>query len=298
MPPPLYLESVNRIVKDTLILKLKTEKTENVEITIADYNQTMWHLSTPPSKPVLLVSVSCKCWPQLSKHGAMDYLKKIYGPMITTAEPSYDVTLSIDLNNPPENAATNPEPLATKVASLYRNMLAGPFHAVFDSVGKPGQPSLIEIPYRPSESMWFKHEGDRVICIFSICFDDPDDGVIGRVFLQEFGKNMGGAPAVSISLKDPPLELQGVRGLKADGYVSFLLESRHLNPKVRDNVINMISQFRNYTHYHIKCSKAYLHIRMRNRVTLLLQVLNRAKQEKPDASKTKTTASGRTFVRH
>lgn len=63
-------------------------------------------------------------------------------------------------------------------------MLAGPFHQAFDNTGKAG--GLSEIPYRPNESVWIKPEGDRVIVLFSICFDDPDDAVIGRVFLQVF----------------------------------------------------------------------------------------------------------------
>lgn len=56
----------------------------------------------------------------------------------------------------------------------------------------------------------------------------------------------------------------------------------------------MICTFRNYLQYHIKCSKAFMHTRMRIRVESLLQVLNRAKQKK--AAKA-TTASGRTFKR-
>lgn len=32
---------------------------------------------------------------------------------------------------------------------------------------------------------------------------------------------MSGAPSVNISLSGPPLELQGVKNLKADGYASF-----------------------------------------------------------------------------
>eukprot|EP01106_Pelomyxa_sp_JSP_P018294 TRINITY_DN822_c0_g1_i1.p2 TRINITY_DN822_c0_g1~~TRINITY_DN822_c0_g1_i1.p2 ORF type:complete len:311 (-),score=67.50 TRINITY_DN822_c0_g1_i1:126-1058(-) len=310
MPPPLYLESLNKIVKDTLILKITNNKTspdkqENVDVTLADFNQALWHIQCapptaggPPSKK-MTISCSCKCWAQLNKAGATPYLQKIYGPMLqATPETNFDVTLAIDLDNLPENGAANPEPLAIKIASLLRNMMAGPFHTIFDSLNAPTPPKsqLYDFQYRPNEAFWIKPERDRVICIFSICFDDPDDVVIGRVFLQEFGKLMSGAPSVDIHLKDPPLELQQIKGLKADGYVSFLLESRHMAPARRDQTINMLIQFRNYVHYHIKCSKAYLHIRMRLRVNLLLQVLNRAKQDKSDAAK--RTASGRPFTKH
>ena len=46
--------------------------------------------------------------------------------------------------------------------------------------------------------------------------------------------------------------------------------------------------------YHIKCSKAYMHDRMRKRVDSLLQVLNRAKAE-PLEPKEKRTITGKTF---
>jgi hypothetical protein len=46
--------------------------------------------------------------------------------------------------------------------------------------------------------------------------------------------------------------------------------------------ISNIQLFRDYLHYHIKCSKAYLHSRMRARISAFLRVLNRAKQEKPE----------------
>ena len=50
-----------------------------------------------------------------------------------------------------------------------------------------------------------------------------------------------------------------------------------------DKTVNLIHTFRDYLHYHIKCSKAYLHSRMRARTSVLLKILNRARPE------TKTT---------
>ena len=65
--------------------------------------------------------------------------------------------------------------------------------------------------------------------------------------------------------------------------------------KLETAVWNMLS-FYAFISFHIKCSKAYWHSRMRARTSSLLQVLNRAKQE-PFSKKDKKTASGRTFVR-
>lgn len=70
----------------------------------------------------------------------------------------------------------------------------------------------------------------------------------------------------------------------------------HFSADNRERTITSLSTFRNFLHYHIKCAKAYMHIRMRKRVDTLLQVLNRAK---PDlvGSTEKKTASGKSFVR-
>jgi actin related protein 2/3 complex subunit 2 len=54
---------------------------------------------------------------------------------------------------------------------------------------------------------------------------------------------------------------------------------------IREETISRIQIFRDYLHYHIKCSKAYMHTRMRARVRDFLKVLNRAKPEVQNAEK-------------
>ena len=61
--------------------------------------------------------------------------------------------------------------------------------------------------------------------------------------------------------------------------MTFVLFPRHFAPGVASSTISHIQLFRDYLHYHIKCSKAYMHSRMRHRVTEFQKVLNRAKTE-------------------
>lgn len=62
--------------------------------------------------------------------------------------------------------------------------------------------------------------------------------------------------------------------------MTFVLFPRHFtNPAVAASTISHIQLFRDYLHYHIKCSKAYMHSRMRHRVSEFQKVLNRAKTE-------------------
>ncbi|ELU37440.1 arp2/3 complex 34 kDa subunit [Rhizoctonia solani AG-1 IA] len=100
------------------------------------------------------------------------------------------------------------------------------------------------------------------------------------------------APQVLYSNREPPLEIRGVQGLNVSddvGYVTFVIFPRHFsNPVVAANTISHIQLFRDYLHYHIKCSKAYMHSRMRHRVTEFLKVLNRAKTESVGEKERKT----------
>lgn len=91
------------------------------------------------------------------------------------------------------------------------------------------------------------------------------------------------APQVLYSNRDPPLEIRHLSGLRSTediGYVTFVLFPRHFaNAATASSTISHIQLFRDYLHYHIKCSKAYMHSRMRHRVTEFQKVLNRAKTE-------------------
>jgi len=234
---------------------------------------------------------------RLKKYGVDDVMQKNYGSLLIGTEQGYDVTLEIDLAKPPQDKAK----LARSVALLKRNALAAPFYKTFSDIEakKPG--SLVEIRYRDEEAIFIKPESDRCIVIFDVLFRDPDDVVMAKVFLQEYQdarRTMSNAPSVLFSQKEPPLELKGVKNLRvgdAQGFVSFVLFQPHIAPGKREKTIDNIETFRNYLHYHIKCSKAYLHTRMRNRVRTFLQVLNRSKSEVQNVEK--KTITGKTFKR-
>lgn len=91
------------------------------------------------------------------------------------------------------------------------------------------------------------------------------------------------APQVLYTTREPPLEIRHVPGLVDSedvGYVTFVLFPRHFaNADIASATISHIQLFRDYLHYHIKCSKAYMHSRMRYRVSEFQKVLNRAKTE-------------------
>ncbi|XP_069472923.1 actin-related protein 2/3 complex subunit 2 [Ambystoma mexicanum] len=297
----ILLEVNNRIIEETLSLKLESaqagNKPEAVEVTFADFDGVLYHISNPNGdKTKMMVSISLKFYKDLQEHGADDVLKSVYGSYLTTPEPGYNVSLVYDL----ESIPTNKDSAVHQAGMLKRNCFASVFEKYFkfQEEGKDGEKRAV-IHYRDDETMYVESKKDRVTVVFSTVFKDDDDVVIGKVFMQEFKEGRRAshtAPQVLFNHREPPLELKDTDAAVGDniGYITFVLFPRHTNANAKDNTINLIHTFRDYLHYHIKCSKAYIHTRMRAKTSDFLKVLNRAR---PDAEKKEMkTITGKTFA--
>ncbi|CAX44833.1 actin polymerizing complex subunit, putative [Candida dubliniensis CD36] len=293
----------------------------------------------PGEKHLLLISISLRCWPDLIKHDVVKYLNDKYQPfnevltILSTndIEQGYDYSLVLDTTTA---TAQNDEfklELIKELSNLKRNSMAAPFEQAFNRYDELSKKyanantyseeiqqelfneSVSIIKYRGiDECIYLKPSFDRVTVIFSTVFQDETDKIFGKVFLQEFvdarKRSVQTAPQVLYSHIEPPLDIQNVVNSgngngnnKKDnyGYVTFVLFPRHLVLNKRENCISHIELFRSYFHYHIKCSKAYMHSRMRFRVKEYLKILNRAKPENLDDEgniiENRKTASGRRF---
>ncbi|XP_023014449.1 actin-related protein 2/3 complex, subunit 2 [Leptinotarsa decemlineata] len=298
----ILLEINNRVVEETLTVKIKNSqaglKNESIDITVADFDGVLYHISNlNGDKSKIRTSISLKFYKQLQEHGADELLKREYGSYLISPEPGYNVSVLLDLDNIPQDWLT----FVKKLGLLKRNCFASVFEKYFDfqEKGDEGQKRAV-IPYRDDETLYVEAKADRVTVVFSTRFRDDDDVVLGKVFMQELKEGLRAshtAPPVLFSHREPPLELQNTDA-KVDnnvGYVTFVLFPRHTARSTRDNTINLIHMFRHYLHYHIKCSKAYIHSRMRAKSSDFLKVLNRARPE--NKSTDKKTISGRIFVR-
>ncbi|KAI6065197.1 Arp2/3 complex 34 kDa subunit [Aix galericulata] len=272
-------------------------KPEAVEVTFADFDGVLYHISNPNGdKTKVMVSISLKFYKELQEHGADEVLKKVYGSYLVNPESGYNVSLLYDL----ENLPADKDAIVHQAGMLKRNCFASVFEKYFkfQEEGKEGEKRAV-IHYRDDETMYVEAKKDRVTVVFSTVFKDDDDVVIGKVFMQEFKEGRRAshtAPQVLFSHREPPLELKDTDAAVGDniGYITFVLFPRHTNAAARDNTINLIHTFRDYLHYHIKCSKAYIHTRMRAKTSDFLKVLNRAR---PDAEKKEMkTITGKTFT--
>lgn len=267
----------------------------SIDQTVSDFDGVLFHISTPESKTKIQISILLRCFDDLIKYGAQDILQREYGDYIVAPEPGFQFSIVVDLDRLPADPETR-EALVNKIALLKRNIMAAPFEAAFaeyyqlkeaaskytseeapQGVREGGE--VMAIHYREEEAIYVKASHDRVTVIFSTVFREETDRVFGKVFIQEFvdarRRAIQNAPQV-LFRNDPPLELQGVPGVKSTGtgeigYVTFVLFPRHLTPQRMPDVISHIQTFRDYFHYHIKASKAYIHSRMRRRTADFLQ---------------------------
>lgn len=136
---------------------------------------------------------------------------------------------------------------------LKRHCFAAVFERYFDYQANPESAShkRAVIHYRDDETMYVDASSDRVVVIFSTVFKDPDDNVIGRVFMevmriqlifvffffnsnrftceyfQEFKerrRNFQQAPQVIVSYRTLPEELKDMKeAVTGDniGYLTF-----------------------------------------------------------------------------
>ncbi|GJJ12502.1 hypothetical protein Clacol_006745 [Clathrus columnatus] len=294
----------------------KATKPSFVDVHFVDFDGVRFHITSGDKKTLLRLSMSIRCWDELVAYGAEEILHREYGQYLSAAvEPQHNVTLDIDIDQlPPEGEER--EALIKSISLLKRNVLAAPFEKAFkqqkelEAQGN-GTGQLMAIHYRDEEAIYVIAAHDRVTVVFSTTFKEETDRIFGKVFLQEFVDarrlpTIQNAPQVLYSSRDPPLEIRDVPGLSRGedvGYVTFglpinfprFLFPRHFNnPDVAESTISHIQLFRDYLHYHIKCSKAYMHSRMRHRVSEFQKVLNRAKTEV--ATTERRTISGRTLV--
>lgn len=233
----------------------------------------------------------------LRSMGSADLLNKLFPGMEVPAQKGFNYAIQFDLDS-----VSNNTEFLNSVSEIKRHIAGGPLDRAFSALinKTSGNLPIMTVQYRKEgEAMFICPSASKVVVIFMVDFADITDKAVARVFLQEFleaQRAVRTAPPVNYS-KDIPGELTGVQfELKPDiaGFLSFSVEERHLTGEGKEKAISLLTGFRNYLHYHIKCSKTYLHMRMRKRVAGWMQVLNRAL---PEVETEKKTAAGKTFSR-
>jgi len=249
--------------------------------------------------------MSLPCYKEIESVGGKEAFEKKYGNLVTPATSPYDVALKVNLDELKDVKAK--EALVTSISQLKHTVLGGVFQYFFDQLNAGKKPSHFSFKLRADTTVFFVPTNDRVTILFTVDFKEKVDRAVARVFMQEFAearaksRELGATPPVSFGVQ-PPLELN-VFGIKDPipgilGFVSFSVMKTHLDkPEKVAKVVSVLQGFRNFMQYHIKCSKAHFHSRMRARAASLLGTLNRAKHEVDPKTLQARTMSGKTFVR-
>ncbi|KAL6946337.1 hypothetical protein ACO0RG_000483 [Hanseniaspora osmophila] len=302
---------------------------------VSDFDHTTFHVSTPETnngdidREQLLLSITTRAWASIlnTTNATLPKLQEFLlaklqlpanvASLPQQVEQGYDFTVALNLS------ALAVEHLDT-LSLLKVYILSYPFqfaieefvqlsNAIVDEAeeGIKQSEKIYRIDYRNDESFYIRSSSDRITVCFQTTFQDETDQIFGKVFIQEFvdsrkrNRSIQSSPQVLYS-NEPPLEIKSeVKSLSPtknnNNFITFVLFPRHLsNPELQFKTISTLCLFRNYFHYHIKCSKAYLHSRMRYRVGTFVKVLNRAKVEKADdeseSAGTKKDLERRTFT--
>jgi len=307
----LFLDAENQILFNTLRIRFELDKKDRLkaplEVKGQDFDNTNFKITGKglESKDnldtqieTITVSIQVPCGDVLKKYGVEDYLKKIYGSYVAATEKDFTASLTFPVDGIDDKEK---ERLLQIVPLFKRYLMMSPFVYAFDKFVKGEKFDNVHIPYRIEENMYIITFEKTLNVVYSVKFNDPDDIVLARVFLQEFkdarrDKAMGNAPSVSFSQGVKPLELQGIKSSEPDdtksladyGFVSLSLRESMCTEDMRLATVDKLLQFRNYLHYHLKCSKAYMHIRMRARCTKLLEDLETVKDKNGFKVKMKT----------
>lgn len=324
----LHLPINNTLLEATLI-ELKDAWLNNsplvVDRIVSDFDHTTLHLLTPDNenRQWVYLSIVLMAWSSLcncnSKESLLKYIQSKFNnynidngatnvieilPKNQTVQ-GYNLTLRLDISKLNNQSITDLSLLKTHIMSY-------PFQLAFDEFTQLSAMQVVpsndtvpnshvyKIHYRDDENIYIQPSNDRITVIFETIFNDETDKIFSKVFLQEFvdsrkrNRSIQSAPQVLFS-NTPPREIVNMtttnRNNELDSkFITFVLFPRHFsNNEIQFNTVCKLLQFRHYFHYHIKCSKAYMHSRMRFRVNNFIKVLNRAKFDSNDDDETNNT---------
>eukprot|EP01028_Stygiella_incarcerata_P011336 TRINITY_DN635_c0_g1_i1.p1 TRINITY_DN635_c0_g1~~TRINITY_DN635_c0_g1_i1.p1 ORF type:complete len:291 (-),score=77.41 TRINITY_DN635_c0_g1_i1:337-1209(-) len=182
------------------------------------------------------------------------------------------------------------EKVAMKTALIKRNVFASAFSCLSDVYLKEKTLPPVYFPYRGSdEVVMLSAAGSSLSVVFSLRFKTKDEFALTSVFMREFADSLkgGGASKAPITSFSPSLpkevsspEIERVVSIGDEehlGFMTFVLFERHLTGDSLQKTIDLLSTFRAYVDYHLKCLKEHLHRRMRTRVEGWIKILNRAR---------------------
>lgn len=280
------LNSESSVICETLKLSQSSpvNKLEKVDIVFEDRSGGHFHLYATGEGKEIKLSAKLPAWQEIGKDSELvEMLKKEFFGVWREKDAGFDVTIACLIGE------LTDEIIETKFAQLKQKIISIPLARALNNSQVEDDSKLV--PFTTSlgnNSQDFYSvvpQGDQIIVLFGMNFVDQTDTILAKVFLQEFydtrNNRMEDAPVVLFG-KEPPKELSklGIRESATLNYLTLVLFPRHYSsPAAKMHLLKTLPFLSDYLHYHLKCTKAYLHQRMRGKTSEFLKILNRAKPE-------------------
>lgn len=227
-----------------------------------------------------------------------EFIKKEYS--LSASINHENTELAISLAN-----ANLTDELCSRLGRMKQDITTFPLYLACR--GFPNNPNLQTCySIRPNEQIFIQTFTDKILVTVSVVFEEPSDEVLAKVihqvllllfsFVQEFEtvKRQHAfqlAPSISVSKTSPFEDTRESPSIsscdvvkKPKLYITFgknryfaygclgLFQRTILEEYAK--AIDAIVSFRNFLHYHIKCTKAFIHSRMNVKTSQFLQTLN------------------------
>ncbi|CAN1287962.1 Actin-related protein 2/3 complex subunit 2A [Linum perenne] len=318
----ILLQSHSRFLIETLYRVLNLFKPIELDYNWVEFGDVRYHVQVTTKNPkVLLLSVSLPIPPPETvfvsglPFGAIEAIKSAYGSVVQILDPpkdGFNLTLKINLTKLPTDQELK-QSLLMKIASVRDVVLGAPLSVVLKHLASrtvaPGTERLVALVHRPNESFFLLPLAERVTVIFPMRFSDSVDTTYATSFLQFFLWEDSDLQYVLVadsgslsSVTFPYLNLDVDDSLAFYTYFNFLsgicgnetycrtyqfsfIYPRHVDGRRLDRTVWNLSTFHAYVSYHVKCTEAFMHTRMRRRVEGMIQALDQAKPESEDKAK-------------
>jgi len=256
------------------------KKLQWIERNFTEFDGTRFKITSVAKETpfILNLSVGVPYFKDLEKFDCLGHLEKVYGKgLLKEAEMNFDFTIQTDLSEADEK--TWDEQL-TQLAAVKRNAFASVCEKLFSDSLDGKEAGAVEINITKKDKLYLVTKKDRVLFIFAL--EIKSDQVISDLFLNEMvdirkKPDMSMCPTV-VFTKNPPDDIKEFDAGERPFFI-FSLFHRHFKGAKMDSAIDLMCEFRTYLSYHIKCSKAHIHCRMRTKTEGWKKVMARANIE-------------------
>ncbi|KAJ0970428.1 hypothetical protein J5N97_023305 [Dioscorea zingiberensis] len=238
---------------------------------------------TPPLSPEFLLTNSL---PNYLLHD----IKNMYSDIVEIIIPPKEgflLTMRLAVAKFPDHEE-NRRKMITEISSIQAVILSLQLKDMLWNLGSQDKTNgickPIQLVYHPREPFFVVRMIEKITAIFPMRFKDNSDVVIATSFFQELmdvGYSVSCAKAPHCTWSPiPPQELRGesFQHLTTNGgFVSFDIFPQHVKGAKEDKTVWILLNFYAYVKHYVKCTRAFIQRKMRQRLESMVEVIRKAR---------------------